>query len=82
MALAETPQLLPPAEAARRLGVPTETLRYWRNARTGPDYLRVGRHVRYEESALATWVAAQRIDATTGEAPADDRRANLRRRRR
>lgn len=77
-----TERLLTPAEAAERLGMPEPTLRHWRNARTGPDYVRVGRHVRYEAAALDAWIAAQRVDAATGQArPGDDRYAGLRGRR-
>jgi excisionase family DNA binding protein len=74
--------LLTPNQAAGYLGVPVETLRHWRNARTGPDYLRVGRHCRYRFDALEAWITAQTVDARTGQqvAPlAVDRHARLRR---
>lgn len=58
--------LLTPSQAAEYLGVPTETLRHWRNARTGPTYVRVGRHVRYTLGHLDAWVASQLVDPQTG----------------
>jgi excisionase family DNA binding protein len=51
--------LLSPSQAAQLLNVPVRTLDGWRNRRIGPDYLKVGRHVRYRRTDLATWLDAQ-----------------------
>ncbi len=48
-----------PEEVADLFGVPLETVYQWRRKRTGPPGFRVGRHLRYDPAALATWVANQ-----------------------
>jgi excisionase family DNA binding protein len=55
--------LLSPSQAAQLLNVPVRTLDGWRNRRIGPDYLKVGRHVRYRRTDLATWLDTQGGDA-------------------
>lgn len=42
------------------LGVPVATLYQWRYLHQGPPAFRVGRHLRYEPTALAAW-----LDETT-----------------
>lgn len=50
--------LLTTREAAARLGMQPSTLVRWRWAATGPRFIRVGnRSVRYQESAVAEFVA-------------------------
>ncbi len=41
------------------LGVPEPTLKDWRYRGTGPDWIRVGQHVRYEPEAVRRWLASQ-----------------------
>ena len=53
-------QLLTIAEAAAHLRTPIDTLRYWRHLGTGPDSFKIGRHVRYWQSDLDTWIEDQR----------------------
>lgn len=48
-------RLLTPGDVSAYLGVPLGTLANWRYLGRGPAYLRVGRHVRYLESAVASW---------------------------
>jgi predicted DNA-binding transcriptional regulator AlpA len=54
--------LLDPPAAARLLGVPLATLARWRYRRTGPPFVHVGRRVRYAESDLIKWLAANRVE--------------------
>jgi predicted DNA-binding transcriptional regulator AlpA len=51
----DTGRLLRP----RELGVPVGTLANWRSARTGPPFVKVGRHVRYRIGDVDEWVAAR-----------------------
>jgi excisionase family DNA binding protein len=44
-----------PKEAAERLRVSKGTLANWRNAGTGPVYIKFGRRVLYPESELAAF---------------------------
>jgi excisionase family DNA binding protein len=48
--------------AAEYLHVPSETMRYWRNSRTGPAFVRVGRHVRYRFRDLDRWIESQLVE--------------------
>jgi len=48
-------RLLSPEDVSAYLGVPVGTLANWRYLGRGPAFLRVGRHVRYRESAVAAW---------------------------
>jgi excisionase family DNA binding protein len=41
------------------LGVPVGTLYQWRYMRVGPPAYRVGRHIRYDPSAVRTWLKTQ-----------------------
>jgi excisionase family DNA binding protein len=52
-------RLLIPEEVAEILGVPVTTLYQWRHKRVGPKSLRVGRHLRYREADLETWLREQ-----------------------
>lgn len=60
--MAKTPVTLKPQplgssiEVAEVLGVPEKTLREWRSRGVGPDYLHIGRYVRYRWSAVNEWL--------------------------
>ncbi|MEX0755007.1 MAG: helix-turn-helix domain-containing protein [Actinomycetota bacterium] len=56
----EPEALLTPAELAHYLGVPTATLTRWRYVRSGPSFLRVGRHVRYAWWDVQEWIRSVR----------------------
>jgi excisionase family DNA binding protein len=43
-------------DVADYLGVPLTTLYQWRYLGTGPTAYRVGRHLRYEPSAVQAWL--------------------------
>ena len=55
--LASLPPLLTPLELAAFLRIPLKTLYQWHYLRSGPEALRVGRHLRYRRSAVARWLA-------------------------
>ena len=46
-----------PTDVATYLGVPVQTLYQWRRKHAGPPGRRVGRHLRYEPSAVRKWFA-------------------------
>ena len=43
-------RLLTLDEVSAQLGIPVNTLRYWRQVGTGPASIKVGKHVRYRQS--------------------------------
>ena len=49
--------LLKEGDAATRLGVCTSTLRRWRWAGSGPEWIKLGGAVRYAPEALARYIA-------------------------
>jgi excisionase family DNA binding protein len=53
----DTGRLLRPRELSELLGVPVGTLANWRSARTGPPFVKVGRHVRYRTGDVDEWIA-------------------------
>lgn len=46
---------------AKYLGVGIPAIERWRQIGTGPDYIKVGRLVRYRQSALDAWVAKRTV---------------------
>lgn len=49
-------KLLTPDEVSERLGIPKTTLADWRYRGKGPDYCKVGRHVRYRDADLRDYI--------------------------
>lgn len=49
-------RLLSAEEVAEFLGIPVATLYQWRHKGCGPGAYRVGRHLRYDPSALRSWL--------------------------
>ena len=47
---------LTPDDIAAMFGVPLETVYGWRKKRTGPPGFRIGKHLRYDPTAVRTWV--------------------------
>ncbi len=45
-------------DVAAYLGVPVQTLYQWRYLQSGPPAYRVGRHLRYDPSAVLSWLEA------------------------
>jgi predicted DNA-binding transcriptional regulator AlpA len=48
------------ADVASFLGVPVATVRKWNHLGTGPQPLKIGRHVRYEPAAVRQWLNSRR----------------------
>lgn len=58
-------QLLTTAEAAKWLSVTVSYLEKMRVIGGGPEFVKLGRSVRYEPTALATWVDSARRRSTS-----------------
>lgn len=52
------PEMASAAQLGAFLGVPVETLKYWRKRRRGPEFVRVENHVRYPRAAVEKYLAA------------------------
>jgi predicted DNA-binding transcriptional regulator AlpA len=52
-----------PDQVADRYQVSEATLKEWRYKGTGPEYVRLGRHVRYPARALEEWEAKREAAA-------------------
>lgn len=52
----EDESLWTPDQLAAFLRLPEKTLRKWRSERTGPTWLKIGRHVRYEPQQIRIWL--------------------------
>lgn len=59
--------LVPSGVVARQLGVKPQTLRMWRHAGRGPDYVRLGNRVAYRRADLDAWIAARTFAHTSAE---------------
>jgi excisionase family DNA binding protein len=51
------PHLLTPDEVASYLRIPRRTVDGWRQVRTGPPFVRLGRAIRYSAPELLKWIA-------------------------
>lgn len=59
--------LVTPAEVSEFLGgVPEQTLANWRSRGVGPEYHKVGKHIRYRLSEVAAWLDEQKETRLTG----------------
>ena len=55
------PPLATPEDVAEYLNnIPVKTLAQWRSKGTGPQYRKIGRHVRYDWADVHAWLASQR----------------------
>ncbi|MCU1556020.1 MAG: DNA-binding protein [Microbacteriaceae bacterium] len=54
------PVFLTQSEVAELLRLPVRTVEDWRLTRSGPPWVKLGRHVRYEQSELLAWVKGHR----------------------
>lgn len=63
MATASTPawedRMLTTAELAEILQVRVNTLEHWRSQGRGPEFVRVGRRVRYTRAAVDKWIGQE-----------------------
>ena len=55
-------RLLPPREAAVRLGLKTGTLANRRSLGLGPPFIKIGKVVRYKEQDLDLFIEQHRVD--------------------
>ncbi len=65
------PALLNETEAARILAMRVTTLRRWRWAGKGPQFVKVGAAVRYDPADLAAFIDAGRRGSTSDPGPED-----------
>ena len=59
-------ELLTPREAADYLKVPLRTLDAWRYRRQGPNFMKIGRRVRYTRAQLDEFCEQSQIHTTRG----------------
>jgi predicted DNA-binding transcriptional regulator AlpA len=52
---------LSPEDLARREGVPLQTIYGWNKTRTGPRFMKIGRHVRYRLADVIAWENSRTI---------------------
>ena len=52
-------RLITPPELAERLSVPLRTLDAWAYRRTGPAFVKLGRHRRYRPADVEAWLDEQ-----------------------
>lgn len=57
--------LLNTTEVARLLGVAEITLRHWRVAGEGPQFVKVGRNCRYRKADVEDWVSDRCVPSTS-----------------
>jgi predicted DNA-binding transcriptional regulator AlpA len=58
-----TEELLDDTQAATMLGCTTAALARWRKEHKGPAYVRVGRLVRYRQTAVLSWIEEHTVHA-------------------
>ncbi len=56
---------LSPEDLARREGVPLQTVYGWNKTRTGPRFMKIGRHVRYRLVDVERWEDSRAIGTRT-----------------
>jgi len=56
-------RLMTTEEVADYLQVPTRTVEDWRLRKVGPDFVRVGKHVRYRSTELDMWIVSKETRA-------------------
>lgn len=54
-------------EVSQQLGIPEQTLRWWRHVGRGPRSFKIGRHVAYMPSDVDSWLADQYAATAVGE---------------
>jgi len=69
-------QLLDEQEVSRRLSVSVNTLRYWRACGDGPNYVKLGRLVRYDAAALEKFIV-RNLRVSKARATAEEKRVAL-----
>lgn len=69
-------QLLNEHQVSRRLSVSVNTLRYWRACGDGPNYVKLGRLVRYDAGALEKFIL-RNLRVSKTRATSEERRVAL-----
>jgi predicted DNA-binding transcriptional regulator AlpA len=57
------------ADLAEREQVPPATVRKWNATRTGPSYMKIGRHVRFRLADVLVWEASRTVQVGSGDTP-------------
>jgi excisionase family DNA binding protein len=52
----QAPVFLTAREVAELLRLPLRTVEDWRLTHSGPPYVKLGRHIRYERDELHAWI--------------------------
>ena len=64
----DLPEIATPGEVAQASNVSLNTLAYWRHVGSGPQYMKLGRCVRYRKSdVIAFFTSKLRTSTTEGE---------------
>lgn len=50
-----------PQEFSGQTGVPLATVYGWNSKRTGPRYIKVGRHIRYRQADIDAWLDSHEV---------------------
>lgn len=53
----ESPTYLTPKQFCEMFNLPDQTPAHWRCQKKGPPYVKLGKHVRYELSAVRDWLS-------------------------
>jgi excisionase family DNA binding protein len=54
------------AEVSAMLGIPENTLRWWRHQGRGPASFKIGSRVVYERASLEQWISQERAATISG----------------
>lgn len=63
--LNELPDIITPGELAAASGLSLGTLAYWRHAGTGPQYMKLGRLIRYRKTDVIAFLDASLRTSTS-----------------
>jgi hypothetical protein len=57
----ESIQMMNDRQAAKLLNIGLQTLRNWRSQHRGPDYIKIGRSIRYNATDLRKFIKSKKI---------------------
>lgn len=66
MTIQTAPKMLTEQDVTAMTGLARGTLAYWRHAGQGPRSYKLGRRVRYDETDVLAWIAAQKTATARG----------------
>ena len=72
-AVSRLPKLLTETQVSMIFNVSVNTLRYWRHCGDGPNYIKIGKLVRYHEAELETYLQ-RKTCVSKARATAEERR--------